>query len=125
MRAVKSRDTKPELTVRRLLHGMGYRYRLHRSSLPGKPDIVFPGRRKTIFVHGCFWHDHDCPRGARSPKTNVDYWQAKRRGNKERDAAHVTDLSALGWKSLTIWECEVSSLTKLATKLKLFLAPKS
>ena len=123
MRAVKSRDTAPELAVRRLLYGMGYRYRLHGKNLPGKPDIVFPGRRKVIFVHGCFWHDHNCPRGARSPKTNAEYWQTKRRRNKERDTTHDSNLSAMGWKSLTIWECERSNLTELPMKLKLFLGP--
>ena len=77
MRAVKSRDTAPEIVVRRIVHALGFRYRLHRRDLPGAPDLVFPGRRKVVFVHGCFWHGHDCPRGARAPKTNADYWRGK------------------------------------------------
>lgn len=87
MRAVKGRDTGPELAVRRMLHARGYRYRLHRKDLPGKPDMTFPSRRKVVFVHGCFWHGHSCPRGARMPKTNADYWRAKIGRNRERDEA--------------------------------------
>ena len=86
MRAVKSHDTKPELLVRRAIHCMGYRYRLHRKDLPGKPDVVFPSRKKIIFVHGCFWHGHDCARGARMPKSNRSYWVSKISRNRERDA---------------------------------------
>jgi DNA mismatch endonuclease (patch repair protein) len=95
------------MIVRRLVHSLGYRYRLHRSDLPGKPDLVFPSRRKVIFVHGCFWHGHDCARGARMPATNVDYWRKKIARNVERDAATVGKLDVERWSSLTIWECEL------------------
>lgn len=107
MRRVKSRDTGPEMTVRRLLHAAGYRYRLHRKDLPGKPDLVFPGRRKAVFVHGCFWHGHDCRRGARQPKNNAEYWRAKIGRNVERDAQNRAALSERGWDSLIVWECEL------------------
>lgn len=117
MRAVKSKDTKPELTLRRLVHGMGYRYRLHRRDLPGKPDLVFAARRKVIFVHGCFWHGHDCKRGDRQPKSNAAYWRAKIDRNRARDAAVQADLSAAGWSVLTVWECEMKDLGALKTRL--------
>lgn len=107
MRQVRSSDTKPEMTVRRLIHGMGYRYRLHRRDLPGCPDLVFPGRRKVIFVHGCFWHGHDCPSGRKQPKTNRDYWSRKLQRNAERDRANVEKLHAAGWDVLVIWECQI------------------
>src|SRR5205814_5907334 len=89
MRAVKGRDTAPEMTVRRIVHGMGYRYRLHRKDLPGKPDLVFPRDHKVIFVHGCFWHGHDCQRGARAPKMNADYWSTKIARNRNRDVQTI------------------------------------
>jgi DNA mismatch endonuclease (patch repair protein) len=107
MRAVKAKDTGPEMIVRRLVHGLGYRFRLHRADLPGKPDLVFPGRRAAIFVHGCFWHGHDCARGARTPKENRAYWTRKIARNAERDVAAVKDLRSLGWRTLTLWECEL------------------
>lgn len=119
MRAVKSRDTKPEMAVRRLLHRMGYRYRLHRPGLPGKPDIVFPGRRKVIFVHGCFWHGHDCARGARVPASNTGYWMAKIGRNVARDQTTLKQLVASGWAVLILWECELG--TALEERLKAFL----
>ena len=109
MRAVKSKDTKPEMIVRRLVHGMGYRYRLHRAGLPGKPDLVFGPRRKVIFVHGCFWHGHNCKRGARVPKTNVEYWTAKINRNRQRDEACEASLVAMGWRVLIVWECEMKN----------------
>lgn len=121
MRAVKSRDTKPEMMVRRMVHAMGYRYRLHRKDLPGKPDLVFPSRRKVIFVHGCFWHGHDCKRGARTPKTNRDYWQAKIQRNMVRDAQRRSELSQSGWAVLTIWECEIKESEILSDNIRLFL----
>lgn len=121
MRAVKSRDTKPELAVRRLLHGLGYRYRLHREDLPGKPDLVFPARRKAIFVHGCFWHGHDCPRGARVPSRNRDYWTAKIARNRLRDRTTIARLADAGWDSLTVWECELKDRETLTAKLVAFL----
>jgi DNA mismatch endonuclease, patch repair protein len=120
MRAVKSRDTSPELAVRKLLSAMGYRYRLHLKKLPGAPDIVFPGRKKTIFVHGCFWHGHSCKRGARTPQTNVAYWQAKIARNVARDAQRALELRRLGWKAKIIWECEVAS-PKLRQSLRRYL----
>ena len=107
MRQVKGRNTAPELKVRRLLHRLGARFRLHRKDLPGAPDIVLPSRRLAIFVHGCFWHGHDCPRGARVPKQNRDYWLAKVARNRERDAANRTALQSLGWRVETLWECEL------------------
>jgi len=121
MRAVKGKDTKPEWVVRRLLHAAGYRYRLHAKELPGKPDLVFPSRRKVIFVHGCFWHGHDCARGAREPKTNVAYWRGKIARNRERDETHLEILRQDGWKVLTLWECEISS--NVSSRLKKYLGP--
>lgn len=122
MRAVKGRDTSPEMIVRRLLHHLGYRYRLHRPDLPGKPDLAFPSRRKAIFVHGCFWHGHDCARGARAPKTNQDYWTAKIARNKARDADTIGRLRDLGWSALTVWECELKDRDVLADRLRSFLS---
>ena len=121
MRAVKSRDTKPEMLTRRTVHGMGYRYRLHRKDLPGKPDLAFPSRRKAIFVHGCFWHGHDCPHGSRKPKSNRDYWETKISRNRERDARSEAALKQDGWRVLTIWECEMKDETALKSQLRLFL----
>jgi DNA mismatch endonuclease, patch repair protein len=106
MQAVKSKNTQPEIAVRKLLHSKGYRFRLHRKDLPGKPDIIFPSRRKAIFINGCFWHGHDCARGSRIPKTNQDYWVNKVSRNKQRDVLTKTRLQRLGWTSLTVWECE-------------------
>ena len=122
MRAVKSRDTSPEIAVRKLLSGLGYRYRLHSKKLPGKPDIVFSGRKRAILIHGCFWHGHDCKRGARLPKTNTKYWQAKIARNKERDERYLVELRARGWKIKVLWECELSR-GSLAGSLKRFLGP--
>src|SRR5262245_50104956 len=106
MRAVKSRDTTPEMIVRRTAHALGCRHRLGGCGLPGKPDLVYGGRRKAIFVHGCFWHGHPCKRGARPPTANASYWTAKIARNRARDAASVVALSAQGWSVLTLWECE-------------------
>lgn len=103
MSRVRSRDTKPELVVRRLVHSLGYRYRLHRRSLPGRPDLVFPGRRKVIFVHGCFWHRHaGCHSGTRVPKSRLDFWLPKLESNRERDRVNQAALAELGWDALTI-----------------------
>ena len=123
MRAVRSRGTKPEMAVRRLLHHLGYRYRLHRSDLPGTPDIVFGPRRKVIFVHGCFWHGHSCPRGARLPATNVDYWRRKIDRNIERHAEQIEQLRATGWATLVIWECQTAPEQPLVERLRAFLSP--
>lgn len=106
MQRVRSRDTEPERVLRSSLHQAGYRFRLHAEALPGTPDIVFPGRRKAIFVHGCFWHSHRCPRGSR-PKSNRPFWTKKLDTNKKRDTRNRRRLTALGWRSLVLWECEV------------------
>ena len=117
MRRVKSRDTTPEKLVRRLLTELGVRYRLHRADLPGKPDIVMAGRRLAILIHGCFWHGHDCARGARVPKQNTDYWLAKVGRNRARDADSLARLTALGWRVETVWECEMKERTALKRRL--------
>lgn len=107
MRSVKSKNTKPEIKVRQALHRAGYRYRLHRNDLPGKPDIIFPGKRSVIFIHGCFWHQHPgCPHAAR-PSSNSAYWNRKLSRNIERDIAHMAALKDQGWRILTLWECEI------------------
>ena len=121
MRAVRSKDTKPEMVVRRLAHGLGRRFRLHRKDLPGAPDLAFARDKKAIFVHGCFWHGHDCPRGARTPKTNQDYCRAKIARNKARDRAAVRDLDAMGWQALIIWECDLKDRAILERRLARFL----
>lgn len=106
MRAVKSANTTPEIAVRKAAHRVGLRFRLQRTDLPGKPDLVFVSRRIALFVHGCFWHGHDCPRGARTPATNRDYWIAKIARNVDRDARVACELQALDWRPVTVWECE-------------------
>lgn len=109
MRRVKGRDTAPELAVRRVLRAAGVGYRLGGCGLPGRPDVVMKGRRTVIFVHGCFWHGHDCARGARQPKSNAGYWIAKINRNRARDAAAQTALEAGGWRVLTVWECRMKT----------------
>ena len=121
MRRVKGRDTGPERTVRRLLTRLGARYRLHRKDLPGKPDVVMAGRRLVLFVHGCFWHGHDCARGARVPRQNRDYWTAKVGRNRARDTASRAALEAAGWRVETIWECEMKDEAVLAARLEALL----
>ena len=121
MRAVKSKNTKTELKVRSLVHRLGFRFRLHRKGLPGTPDLVFSALRKAIFVHGCFWHGHDCARGRRMPKTNCEYWKSKIDRNRQRDAANLGELRADGWYVLTIWECKISDSVALAEALRRFL----
>lgn len=123
MRAVKSRDTKPELLVRRAAHALGYRFRLHRKDLPGSPDLVFPSRKKVIFVHGCFWHGHDCARGARMPKTNAEYWQAKIARNVARDARVRAELESQNWRALVLWECELKDDHQARLRISAFLGP--
>jgi DNA mismatch endonuclease (patch repair protein) len=122
MRAVKSRDTAPELSVRKIVRSMASGYRLCRADLPGKPDIVFGRKKLAIFVHGCFWHGHDCARGARMPKTNRPYWQDKIARNRARDLAHVAALEVLGWRALVIYECELKNPEALRQKLGAALA---
>lgn len=120
MRRIKSTGMGPEMRVRKLLHALGYRYRLHRYDLPGRPDIVFPRRRKIIFVHGCFWHQHTC-RDGRKPKSNSDYWKPKLARNVARDKAHKAELTKSGWEVLTVWECETKTLETLQPRLQRFL----
>ena len=122
MRAVKSRDTKPELVVRKLLWSIAPGYRLYRADLPGKPDIVYARRRLAIFVHGCFWHGHDCARGARAPRTNAAYWSAKIARNRARDEANLRRLGAQGWRTLVIHECELKGIDALRSRLGAALA---
>lgn len=121
MARVKSKGTKPEMLVRRLVFSMGYRYRLHGSRLPGHPDMVFKGRRKVIFVHGCFWHRHEGCKLARLPKSRLDFWLPKLEGNRQRDAQKLEQLCEQGWKSLVIWECELKDLGSLEKRLRAFL----
>lgn len=121
MALIRSSDTKPEMLVRRLAHRLGYRFRLHRKDLPGKPDLVFPKHRAIIFVHGCYWHGHDCRRGARMPKTNADYWTAKISRNRQRDTTSVAALEAAGWRVLIVWECELKDADNLVKRLQEFL----
>ncbi len=121
MRAVKGSDTAPEMAVRRLAHRLGYRFRLHRKDLPGKPDLVFPRLRKVVFVNGCFWHGHDCARGARAPKANAEYWRTKIKRNSLRDAANLGALKAKGWRAAVIWECELKELARVEKRLAGFL----
>lgn len=120
MARVKNRNTAPELTVRRLLHRMGYRFRLHRKDLPGRPDIVLPRHKKIIFVHGCFWHGHDCPRGRR-PASNQAFWNQKIDRNRMRDAAAITALAAAGWHVLVLWDCQIKHSELLNSLLAVFL----
>ena len=122
MRRVKGKDTAPELAVRQALTALGARYRLHRRDLPGKPDIVMPGRRLTLFVHGCFWHGHDCARGARVPKTNREYWVGKVARNRARDERSRAELAALGWRVETVWECELKDAVALRARLARLIA---
>jgi DNA mismatch endonuclease (patch repair protein) len=122
MRAVKSKDTGPELAVRRLLREIAPGYRLHRADLPGKPDIVYGRRKLAIFVHGCFWHGHDCARGARAPKANAEYWRGKIERNRVRDVRNVEALKALGWRTLVIYECALKDPASLRAQLGAALA---
>lgn len=125
MAAIRSGGMKPEMVVRKLAHGMGYRYRLHRKDLPGKPDLVFGPRRKVIFVHGCFWHQHADPgcKIARRPKSNAAYWEPKLQRNVQRDAENLAALKALGWQVLTIWECQTKDTDALSQRIHTFLTP--
>lgn len=124
MSQIKGKNTRPEMTVRRLLHSLGYRYRLHVRELPGRPDVVLPRYRAVIFVHGCFWHLHTCAFGRVKPKTNAEFWQEKRVGNAERDRKHRRALMK-GWSVLTIWECQTKDRDRLSGKLREFLGPRS
>lgn len=121
MSQVRGTDTTPEMIVRSLAHRMGYRYRLHREDLPGKPDIVFPSKQKVIFVHGCFWHGHDCQRGSRIPKTNTKYWREKIEKNRRRDEKNIALLISSGWQTLIIWECQIRDIESLKFCIEEFL----
>ncbi len=122
MRAVKSRNTSPELAVRRLLHSIAPGYRLHRRDIAGNPDIAFISRKLAIFVHGCFWHGHSCRRGARVPKNNRGYWLAKIERNRRRDQASLCLLRRQGWRTLVIWECQLRDLAGIERRLRRFLS---
>ena len=123
MALVRNRDTKPELIVRRIIHSLGFRYRLHRRDLPGAPDLAFIGRKTAIFVHGCFWHRHpdsSC-KLARMPKSRLDFWKPKLEGNRQRDLKNQSELDAMGWRFLIVWECELRHREQLQNKLLAFL----
>lgn len=123
MARIKDKDTGPEMSVRRLVHAMGFRYRLHRSDFPGKPDLVFGPRRKVIFVHGCFWHQHDATSCRHSvPKSRTDYWLPKLKRNVERDRDHQRELAEKGWKTLVVWECELKDVDATRRRIAAFLA---
>ena len=121
MSLIRSRDTQPEIIVRRLVHGLHYRYRLHVAGLPGRPDLVFKGRRKVIFVHGCFWHLHRGCVECRPPKSKLEYWRPKLEGNVARDDKTRRQLAAMGWKCLVIWECETGDRVALTRRIVAFL----
>ena len=120
MGRIRGRNTKPEMLIRRMVHRMGFRYRLHRRDLPGTPDLVFPNRKKIIFVHGCFWHQHNCPRGAR-PTSNKKFWDIKLDNNIRRDQETMSLLEGRGWSVLVVWECEMKNLEELEDRMKAFL----
>lgn len=123
MRRIRSSDTAPEIAVRLLVRTLGFPgYRLHRKDLPGKPDIAYVGRKKAIFVHGCFWHGHDCKEGSRRPKSNTGYWLPKIENNARRDAAHVAELQSKDWSVLVVWECELRDPSKVTQRLSGFFA---
>ena len=122
MSRIGSKHTKPERTVRSLLHGLGYRYRLHRKGLPGKPDIAFVGRKKAIFVHGCFWHGHGCKIG-KVPKSNLQFWLPKIERNRERDCSNCSELEQIGWQVEVVWQCELKNLQELEARLQQFVGP--
>ena len=121
MASIRSKDTKPELIVRKLVHSMGFRFRLHRKDLPGKPDLVFPRLKKVIFVHGCFWHKHRCRYGRVKPATNARFWEDKRNSNVERDKRTRRKLKRQGWDYLIIWECWTKDMDKLEARISSFL----
>jgi DNA mismatch endonuclease, patch repair protein len=121
MGRIKGRNTAPEMAVRSLLHRAGYRFRLHRRGLPGRPDIVLPGRKTIIFVHGCFWHRHQRCKQCYTPKSNVDFWQAKFAGTIERDRRNAQALSKAGWKVFVVWECELAAPKELQARLRTLL----
>lgn len=124
MSLIREKDSTPEMKLRRLVHGMGFRYRLHVKELPGKPDMVFPSRRAVIFMHGCFWHRHEGCKLARLPKSKLDFWKPKLEANKERDILHQQQLRDLGWRVLVVWECEMVYTERVAAIVMEFLSEK-
>ena len=120
MSRIKAKNTKPEIIVRKALFSRGYRYRLHGQELPGKPDLVFPGKKKVIFVHGCFWHGHDCKKGKR-PKSNTSFWDNKLDRNIDRDASNIKKLLAAGWSAYVVWECQLQNVDDVIDQLVDFL----
>lgn len=121
MRAIRQKDTKPELAVRKLLHALGFRFRLHRRDLPGKPDIVLPRHNAVVFVHGCFWHQHQGCRISNVPRSRTDYWLPKLARTVQRDASAIQSLESRGWRTLVVWECELGDLNALEARLRFFL----
>lgn len=121
MSQIRDKNTKPEIIIRSIVHGLGFRYCLHNNKLPGKPDIALPRHKKIIFVHGCFWHIHNCKYGKVKPATNVKFWQTKRQSNVARDKKNLKALKNLGWKVLVIWECQIKKPEKLLNKISKFL----
>lgn len=124
MRRIRKTDTRPEMFVRRIIHAMGYRYRLHGAGLPGTPDIVLPRHRKVILVHGCFWHRHDCPAGRKLPRSKPDYWGPKLERNRRRDVTNIARLRDAGWGALVVWECSIKDADRLRRDLDSFLRPR-
>jgi DNA mismatch endonuclease (patch repair protein) len=122
MQAVKGRDTEPEMRVRRALHALGYRFRLHRKDLPGTPDVVLPRHRAIVLVHGCFWHGHENCKRATVAVNNAETWRAKIEGNQKRDRRNLSELRELGWEVLIVWECEVRDSIGLTDRLRSFLS---
>lgn len=121
MRRIRSKGMAPEVFVRRLVHGLGFRFRLHRKDLPGKPDLVLPRLKKVVLVHGCFWHQHSACREGRMPGTRLEYWKPKLEGNQARDAANLKALKKAGWTTLVVWECETKDQERLTRRLRRFL----
>lgn len=121
MSQIRDKNTKPEIIVRSIVHRLGFRYGLHKSKLPGKPDLVLTRHRKIIFVNGCFWHMHNCKYGKVKPATNKNFWQTKRQGNVARDKRNIKQLKKLGWKVLVIWECQTKNPEKIIKRIKTFL----
>jgi DNA mismatch endonuclease, patch repair protein len=125
MSRIRNRNTTPELIVRRLVHSLGYRYRLHGRALPGHPDLVFTRSKKVIFVHGCFWHRHDCSLGAPIPASNLKYWRLKFRRNVQRDVENQRELARIGWRCLVIWQCELTLPGRVANRVRRFLGSRA
>jgi DNA mismatch endonuclease (patch repair protein) len=123
MRRIRSKDTKPELVVRKLVRSLGFTgYRIHRKDIPGKPDLAWIGRKLAIFVHGCFWHGHNCKKGIRKPKSRIDYWDTKIERNRQRDHTQQAILESLGWKVLVVWECELQNNGEVAARIQRFMS---